>query len=84
MLILVSVRKAGEEGIEPSNAGFRVRCLTTWRLPIGHDEFSSSVGALLPSGVSAELARKRAERRQYQRRAQRAAGTTWRLPIGHG
>lgn len=24
---------AGEEGFEPSNAGSKVRCLTTWRLP---------------------------------------------------
>lgn len=24
---------AGEEGLEPSNAGTKIRCLTTWRLP---------------------------------------------------
>src|SRR4051812_48320698 len=24
---------AGEEGFEPSNGGFKGRCLTTWRLP---------------------------------------------------
>ncbi len=26
---------AGEEGLEPSNGGSKVRCLTTWRLPSG-------------------------------------------------
>ena len=25
---------AGEVGIEPTNAGIRIQCLTTWRLPI--------------------------------------------------
>jgi hypothetical protein len=25
---------AGEVGIEPTNAGIKIRCLTTWRLPI--------------------------------------------------
>lgn len=24
---------AGEEGFEPTDAGIRIRCLTTWRLP---------------------------------------------------
>ncbi len=24
---------AGEDGFEPSNGGFKGRCLTTWRLP---------------------------------------------------
>src|SRR5690349_3395281 len=24
---------AGEVGIEPTNAGIKIRCLTTWRLP---------------------------------------------------
>ena len=28
-----SPRLAGEDGFEPSNAGSKVRCLTTWRLP---------------------------------------------------
>ena len=26
---------AGEVGIEPTNAGIKIRCLTTWRLPKG-------------------------------------------------
>src|SRR5438105_15767050 len=26
---------AGEVGIEPTNAGIKIRCLTTWRLPSG-------------------------------------------------
>jgi hypothetical protein len=27
---------AGEVGIEPTNAGIKIRCLTTWRLPKGN------------------------------------------------
>src|SRR5437763_4820817 len=28
-------KMAGEVGIEPTNAGIKIRCLTTWRLPKG-------------------------------------------------
>src|SRR6185436_5897064 len=28
---------AGEVGIEPTNAGIKIRCLTTWRLPSGEN-----------------------------------------------
>jgi hypothetical protein len=49
---------AGEEGFEPSNAGSKVRCLTTWRLPSGfgksYDQRASAAGepgrALLAEG----------------------------------
>src|ERR1035441_1316341 len=34
-------RMGGEEGFEPSNAGSKVRCLTTWRLPTGRVDGSS-------------------------------------------
>lgn len=27
------LKLAGEVGIEPTNAGIKIRCLTTWRLP---------------------------------------------------
>ena len=30
---------AGEVGIEPTNAGIKIRCLTTWRLPSGNLAF---------------------------------------------
>src|SRR5665213_3421073 len=29
----LATRVAGEVGIEPTNAGIKIRCLTTWRLP---------------------------------------------------
>ena len=34
---------AGEVGIEPTNAGIKIRCLTTWRLPSGNREFPASL-----------------------------------------
>ena len=30
---VVTNQLAGEVGIEPTNAGIKIRCLTTWRLP---------------------------------------------------
>ena len=30
---LLGTNMAGEVGIEPTNAGIKIRCLTTWRLP---------------------------------------------------
>ena len=33
---LPDVLVAGEVGIEPTNAGIKIRCLTTWRLPKGN------------------------------------------------
>ena len=30
---------AGEVGFEPTNGGFKGRCLTTWRLPNGYRLF---------------------------------------------
>ena len=32
---IAGITVAGEEGIEPSNDGVKVRCLTAWRLPNG-------------------------------------------------
>ena len=59
---------AGEEGFEPSNGGFKGRCLTTWRLPnTVRKIWSWSALPLLPGVVSAE--RSEAGRRHR-----------WRLP----
>ena len=43
--------EAGEEGLEPSNGGSKVRCLTTWLLPSGTSDRSqpSPAAGRLPS-----------------------------------
>src|SRR2546423_5222997 len=43
--LLITKKLAGAEGFEPTNAGSKDRCLTTWRRP------NKSAG-ILPAGVS--------------------------------
>src|SRR4030065_2932629 len=38
---------AGEVGIEPTNAGIKIRCLTTWRLPIFNQSPNHATDVLL-------------------------------------
>src|SRR5205085_4619711 len=45
----LSKRLAGEVGIEPTNAGIKIRCLTTWRLP-------SSSTRHVPQGMPVQAA----------------------------
>src|SRR5512138_1302185 len=42
---------AGEVGIEPTNVGIKIRCLTTWRLP------NETMQLNLSAGAAANLAR---------------------------
>ncbi len=79
---------AGEVGIEPTNAGIRIQCLTTWRLPINYELLSRKVfterlsspylknSQLTPVNMAGEVG---IEPTNAEIKTQ--CLTTWRLPI---
>ena len=54
---------AGAEGIEPSNAGIKIQCLTTWRRPNGRPQYSYIGGDSTDGRTAAKRRCRRAQAR---------------------